>query len=117
MSVVKKRPNNKSLIALLLAELDQEINVTKDGEKTKRISKAQALVKTIIDQAISGELCHINSALKFIQSLEHFRSARKSHNRENRQADYENIFRYSNRRKPLKNDNPLQKEQSLFPTR
>ncbi len=75
--------------------------MTKPGKKIKYISKAQALIESVIDKAIEGGFSHINSVLKLLQSVDTLRSKLKPKKQPLRETDRQVITRYLERNKHL----------------
>lgn len=65
-----KKPNTpeKNILEQFLAELDKEIDA-KEGNVSRKMSKGQALVKSMINEALKGDQRMLGNVLKLIDKL------------------------------------------------
>lgn len=68
--------NKPSILEDLLKELEQEIDV-KEGSVSRKITKGQALIKNMVNEAIKGDQRMMANILKFIDKLDALQRSRK----------------------------------------
>lgn len=90
-----------SILEQLLQELTQEIDA-KEGKLNRKITKGQALVKSMVNEALKGDQRMMANVLKFMEKLDTLQLTRKE-NEETREdlteADETMILRYYGRHK------------------
>lgn len=76
----KKKENinagDSSILEQLLQELEQEIEA-KEGAFSRKITKGQALIKSMANEAFKGDQRMMTNVLKFIEKLDALQAAKK----------------------------------------
>lgn len=95
------KTEESSILEQLLQELTQEIDA-KEGKLNRKITKGQALVKSMVNEALKGDQRMMANVLKFMEKLDTLQLTRKE-NEETREdlteADETIILRYYGRHK------------------
>jgi len=65
-----------SILEQLLKELDKTIDA-KEGNVTSKITKGEALIKSMVNEALKGDQRMMTNVLKFIEKLDALKSAKK----------------------------------------
>ena len=97
----KKKETEKvdeaSILEQLLQELEQEIDA-KEGKISRKITKGQALIKSMVNEALKGDQRMMANVLKFIEKLDALQAAKKQEatadNQEMDKVDWEIMLRY-----------------------
>ena len=69
-----KKQNKNSILEQLLHELEQEVA---DDESLLKITKGQALIKTMVNEALGGDKAMMANMLKFMEKLDALQVAKR----------------------------------------
>lgn len=86
-----------SILEQLLNELRQEIDAT-EGKVSRKITKGQALIKSMVNEALKGDQRMVANILKFIEKIDALQTVKKEEEKLS-ETDEEIIYRYYNNNK------------------
>jgi hypothetical protein len=101
----KSNKNEETLLEQFLTELDREIDAQEAGVKRK-ITKGQALIKSMVNEALKGDQRMMANVLKFIEKLDKLQAAKKEDKKEDANgvemgpADWSLAFDFFARNRP-----------------
>ncbi|MDB2415035.1 DUF5681 domain-containing protein [Rickettsiales bacterium] len=91
-----------SILEQLLKELDKTIDA-KEGNVSSKITKGEALIKSMVNEALKGDQRMMTNVLKFIEKLDALKSAKKETEEKKEEklseTDEDIILRYYGRHK------------------
>lgn len=70
------KATDDSILEQLLKELDKTIDA-KEGNVTSKITKGEALIKSMVNEALKGDQRMMTNVLKFIEKLDALKSVKK----------------------------------------
>ncbi len=76
-----EKADEASILEQLLQELEQEIDA-KEGAVSRKITKGQALIKSMVNEALKGDQRMMGNVLKFMEKLDALHAARKKEAKE-----------------------------------
>lgn len=92
-----KKSDEASILEQLLQELEQKIDA-KEGKVNRKITKGQALIKSMVNEALKGDQRMMANVLKFIEKLDALQATKKQEvqtsNRSMDKVDWEIMLRY-----------------------
>lgn len=91
-----KQPNKteKTILEQFLAELEKEIDA-KEAGVSRKMTKGQALVKSMVNEALKGDQRMLGNVLKLIDRLETLKEETKPEEEERQsKADWEIMFAF-----------------------
>ncbi len=99
----KPKKNEETLLEQFLAELDHEIDA-KEAGVNRKITKGQALIKSMVNEALKGDQRMMANVLKFIEKLDALQAARKEVEKEDEipmaRHDWDIMFHFYARYQP-----------------
>ena len=95
--------DDASILEQLLQELEEKIDA-KEGSSVRKLTKGQALIKSMVNEALKGDQRMMANVLKFIERLDALQSSRKQEadvcQEEMGKVDWEIMLRYFARYRP-----------------